>query len=130
MSADFPSAIRERVEASPLTFHESDPGTGATYPYVVAYFDGEPRSSDRECDSRVRRDHGFYTVVVGVSIAQTRAARARLMDALSDWAPTVTGRSVSKIENDGSQPAKPDPELPDRTLYIATDQWRAVSDPA
>lgn len=133
MSADFASAILERgsVPGVNLTDTAPDPTkTAVTYPYTVAYFDGEPRSSEREADVRTTRNHGFQTVTVGVSIAQVRASRQRLVDLLTDWRPTVTGRTVSKIEHDGSQVAKPDPDMPDRTLYIATDQWRAVSDPA
>jgi hypothetical protein len=101
-----------------------------TYPYVVAYFDGAPGSSDRECDVRVKRDHGWQTVTVGISEAQVDAARERLVSALTGWYPVVTGRTVSKVDHEGTQPTRPDPELPDRSLFIATDQWRAVSDPA
>ena len=133
MSADFPSAILERLSAPGVNGTDTPPDptkANVVYPYTVAYFDGEPRSSEREADVRTTRTHGFQTVTVGRSVAQVRASRDRLVDALTDWAPTVTGRTVSKIEHDGSQVTKPDPDMPDRTLYIATDQWRAVSDPA
>jgi hypothetical protein len=130
VSADFPSAILERLDAPGVNGTDTPPSpTATTYPYTVVYFDGEPRSSDREADVRITRTHGFQTVTVGRSVAQVRRSRERLVDALTDWVPTVTGRTVSKIEHDSSQLAKPDPEMPDRTLYIATDQWRAVSDP-
>lgn len=132
MSADFPAAILERLAAPGINGTDTPPVPGAegvTYPYTAVYFDGSPRSSDREADVRVRQEHGFQTVTVGVSPGQVRSSRDRLMNALTDWIPTVTGRSVSKIDNDGSQPVRPDPDMPDRSLYIATDQWRAVSDP-
>ena len=132
MSADFPSAILARISAPGVNGTDTPPdpaNTAVIYPYTVAYFDGEPRSSEREADVRVTRTHGFQTVTVGKSVAQVRASRERLVDSLTDWTPTVTGRTVSKIEHDGSQVTKPDPTMPDRTLYIATDQWRAVSDP-
>ena len=129
MSADLPAAILERLTAAPLKAFDSPPPTTTATPYVVVYFDGGPYSSDRECDSRVRRDHGWQTVTVGSSASQVRAARERLVSALSNWVPVVTGRTLSKVDHEGTQPARPDPEMPDRTLYIATDQWRAVSDP-
>ena len=129
MSATLKAAVKERVEASPLKFFGGPPVTTTAYPYVIGYFDGAPRSSDREADEWVQRTHGFQTVVVGSSEAQVDAARERLSVAIEGWRPTVDGRAFSRIENDGSQPTRPDPTMPDRTLYIATDQWRAVSDP-
>lgn len=130
MSADLPTAVLERITASPLKVFDSPPTTSTAYPYVVVYFDSAPRSSDRAADKRVRRDHGWQTTVVGSNAAQVRAALERVTAALEDWRPVVDGLSVSKVEHDGSQPTRPDSSLPDRTLYIATDQWRAVSDPA
>lgn len=132
MSADFPAAILERLDAPGVNGTDAPPKPAdpeIVYPYTVAYFDGAPRSSDREADVRVRESHGFQTVTVGTSVTQVRASRQRLRDALTDWIPVVSGRSVSKIEHDGSQPVRPDPDMPDRSLFIATDQWRAVSDP-
>lgn len=130
MSATLKAAVKERVEASPLPFFGRFPTTTTAYPYVIGYFDGAPRSSDRECDEWVQRDHGFQTIVVGSSETQVDAARERLSAALEGWVPTIDGRTSSRIQNVGTQFTRPDPDMPDRTLYIATDQWRAVSDPA
>ncbi|NUO35502.1 MAG: hypothetical protein HOQ27_10640 [Dermatophilaceae bacterium] len=129
MSADLPSAILERLTAAPLKAFDSPPPTTTTYPYVVVYFDAGVRRSDREVDVRIQREHGWQTTVVGGSASQVRAALDRGTAALEDWRPTVTGVTFSKVEHEGTQPTRPDPEMPDRTLYIATDQWRAVSDP-
>ena len=129
MSADVPAAVLERLTAAPLKAFDSPPPANTVYPYVVVYFDSAPRSSDREADMRVTRDHGWQTTVVGNNAAQVRAALERVTAALSDWRPDVAGRSCHKVEHDGSQPTRPDPAMPDRTLYIATDQWRVVSDP-
>ena len=130
MSADLPLTVLARITASPLNAFDGPPPATTVYPYVVAYFDGAPASSDREADVRVRRDHGWQTVTVGSSAAQVKAARDRLVLALSDWRPGVTGRTCHKVAHEGTQPVRPDPELPDRSLFIATDQWRVVSDPA
>lgn len=129
MSADLASAIIERLTAAPLKAFDSPPPTTEKYPYVVVYFDSGVRSSDREVDVRRTRDHGWQTTVVGSSAGQVRAAVERVANALEDWRPVVDGVSFSKVDHDGSQPTRPDPAMPDRTLYIATDQWRAVSDP-
>lgn len=128
MSADLPAAILERLTAAPLKAFDSPPPSTTATPYVVVYFDGAPLSSDREADVRVQRDHGFQSVVVGSSAPMVKNARERLVLALSDWRPTVAGRSCGKVDHDGTQPVRPDPAMPDRTLYIATDQWRVVSD--
>lgn len=130
MSADLPAAVLARIADSPLKVFDTPPPPATVTPYVVVYFDGAPFSSDREADRRVRREHGWSSVVVGGSAGQARAARERLVAALTDWRPVVDGRSFGKVGHDGTQPVRPDTDLPDRVLHIATDQWRATSDPA
>ena len=129
MSATLPDAILERLAAAPLKAFDSPPPVNTATPYVVVYFDSGVRSSDREADKRIRRDHGWMTVTVGSSASQTRAAVERLASALEDWTPDVTGVTFSKVDHEGTQPVRRDPDMPDRVLFIATDQWRAVSDP-
>jgi hypothetical protein len=129
VSATLPDAILERITAAPLKVFDTPPPSTTATPYVVVYFDSGVRSSDREADKRIRRDHGWMTVTVGSSATQTRAAIDRLTSALEDWAPTVTGVTFSKVDHEGTQPTRRDPDMPDRVLFIATDQWRAVSDP-
>ena len=129
MSATLPDAILERITAAPLKVFDTPPPSTTATPYVVVYFDSGVRSSDREADKRIRRDHGWMTVTVGSSATQTRAAIDRLTSALEDWRPDVTGVTFSKVEHEGTQPTRRDPDMPDRVLFIATDQWRAVSDP-
>ena len=131
MSADLPTAVIDKASAAGLQVRDTIPVPSketVTYPYVVVFFDSGVRTSDREGDIRVRREHGWYTTTVGTSTSQVRAALERLTGAWEDWAPTVDGRSCSKIEHD-SIIVRPDTSLADRTLFIATDQWRAVSDP-
>lgn len=130
MSADLPAAILERLTAAPLKAFDSPPPTTTVYPYVIVYFDSAPRAADRETDSRVQRDHGWQTTVVGANATQVRAALERVVTALDGWRPTVTDRTCHRVAHEGTQPTRPDPSMPDRTLYIATDQWRVVSDPA
>ena len=129
MSADLAAAILERLTAAPLKAFDTPPPTSTATPYVVVYFDSGVRSSDREADMRVTREHGWQTVTVGSSASQTRAAIERLTAALEDWSPSVDGVTFSKVEHEGTQPTRRDPDMPDRVLFIATDQWRAVSDP-
>lgn len=128
MSASTVAAIVARIKSTGLRCHDATPAT-ATYPYVVVYADSAPRSSDREADVRVQADLGWQTTVVGETPAQCRAALDRVVDALTDWRPTLAGRAFHKVEHLSSQPVRPDDDLPDRSLFIATDQWRVVSDP-
>ena len=132
MSADLPSAVIDRATTAGVVIRDTIPDPSketVRYPYVVAFFDGGVRTSDREADVRVSREHGWYTTTVGVSSSQVRSLLERLTGAWEDWIPAVDGRTVSKIEHD-SLLMRPDTSLPDRTLFIATDSWRAVSDPA
>ena len=128
MSAATVAAIVDRIAAQGLRCHEADPSS-PTYPYVVVYADGGVRSSDREADVRVTQDLGWQTTVVGESAEQCRAALDRVTAALEDWRPSVPGRVFHKVEHESSQPVRADEDLPDRSLFIATDQWRVVSDP-
>ena len=121
--------VKARIESGPLTTYDARPTT-SNYPYVVIYADGGIRTSDREADARVQRNLSWQTTVVGASAAQCRAALDRLNDRLEDWRPAPAGgRVFSKVEHTGSQPVRKDDDLSDRVLFIATDQWRMVSDP-
>ena len=51
------------------------------------------------------------------------------MPLLEGWRPVVAGRSFSKVEHLSGLPVRLDDDLPDRDLFIATDQWRVVSNP-
>lgn len=128
MSAEVVGAVVSRIKSQMLRCYDAEP-TSATYPYVVVYADGGIRSSDREADVRVQVDLGWQTTVVGESSAQCRAALDRVTAALEDWRPVVPGRTFHKVDHEGSQPVRRDADLPDRSLFIATDQWRVVSDP-
>lgn len=128
MSASTVAVIVSRIKSTGLRCHDAEPSS-PTYPYVVVYADGAPRSSDREADVRVQADQGWQTTVVGETAGQCRAALDRVVDALTDCRPTLAGRAFHKVEHLSSQPVRADDDLPDRSLFIATDQWRVVSDP-
>lgn len=130
MSAAQVAAIVARLAAQNLKggAHDSVPSS-PSYPYVVVYADGGVKSSDREADVRVRKELTWQTTVVGTSAAQCRAALDRVTAALEDYRLTVTGYTASKVEHESSQPVRPDESLPDRTVFIGTDQWSSVFDP-
>jgi hypothetical protein len=123
------AAIVARLDAAPLNAHDAQPASPA-YPYVIVYADGGISSADRVTDTLRTRSIGWQTTVVGQSAAQCRLALDRTITALEGWRPTVTGRSCSRVAHEGSQPVRKDDEFPDRLLFIATDQWRVVSEPA
>lgn len=123
-------AILARLAASGLRALETEPAAGTvTYPYVVAYFATPSIGSDRVADVRAQMTLDWQTVVVGARADQCRQALDRLNAALGDWRPAIDGRRFHKVTHEGSQPTRRDPSMPDRTLYIATDQWRVISDP-
>ena len=128
MSAPQVAAIVARLAAAPLNAYDAVPAN-PVYPYVVVYADGGVRSSDREVDIRTRKTLTWQTTVVGTSATQCRAALDRVTAALEDYRLTVTGYTASKVEHESSQPVRPDESLPDRTVFIATDQWSSVFDP-
>lgn len=128
MSAATVAAIVDHIKAQTLRCYDAHPSS-PTYPYVVVYADGGVRSSDREADIRETQTVNWQTTVVGEDTDQCRAALDRVTAALEDWRPVVAGRSFAKVEHPTSQLIRRDEEMPDRTLYIATDQWRVVSDP-
>ena len=132
VSAEHVAAIVARLagdSSAPLRVYDATPASPA-YPYVVVYADAGIGSSDREGDHRVRRTIGWQTTVVGSTSAQCRAALDRAAGRLEDWVPVVAGWSCSKVEHESSQPVRADDSLPDRVVFIATDQWSTVADPA
>lgn len=128
MSASTVAAIVARIKSTGLRCYDAEPSS-PTYPYVVVYAGSGPRSSDREADVRVQVTLDWQTTVVGETAGQCRAALDRVVDALTDWRPMVPGRSFTKVEHIDDQRVRRDDDLPDRSLCIATDQWRVVSDP-
>lgn len=130
MSAAEVGVVVARVASVPLNVYDAQPTSTAAYPYVVVYADAGIRSSDRDADVRVTRTVGWQTTVVASSAKQCRLALDALTGALEDWRPSLAGRQFSKVEHTGSQPVRKDDELPDRVLFVATDQWSVVSEPA
>jgi len=131
VSASQVAAIVARLASGPggtLRAYDATPAN-PTYPYVVVYADGGVKSSDREADIRTSKTLTWQTTVVGASATQCRAALDRVTAALEDYRLTVTGYTASKVDHDSSQPVRPDESLPDRTVFIATDQWSSVFDP-
>lgn len=123
-------AILARLTAAGLRALETEPtGTTTAYPYVVAYFATPLLTADRVADVRAQMVLDWQTVAVGARADQCRQALDRLNAALGDWRPVITGRRFHKVTHEGSQPTRRDPSMPDRNLYIATDQWRVLSDP-
>ena len=131
MSASQVAAIVARLASGPAgTLHAYDAvPSSPVYPYVVVYADGGVRSSDREADIRTSKTLTWQTTVVGTSAGQCRAALDRVTAALEDWRPVVTGYTASKVDHESAQPVRPDESLPDRTVFIGTDQWSSVFDP-
>ena len=126
MRADHLAAVKARLSVSRVNVYLSTP-TAPTYPYVVLYPDSMPRESDRLADGFEAVEGILYTVVVGVTEEQCGACLDRVSTALTGWRPTLAGRLASKIRNVGSQPVRKDDSLPDKSLFIATDQWRVAS---
>ena len=132
MSAAEVAAVVTRLKGgaeSPLNAYDAQPAS-PTYPYVIVYADGGVAYADRATDSLRSRTITFQTTVVGQSAGQCRAALDRAVAALEGWRPVVSGRACSRMRHEGSQPVRKDDEFPDRVLFIATDQWQFVSEPA
>lgn len=123
------AAVIARLTDSPLWAYDAQPTT-PTYPYVIVYADAGVGYADRSTDSLNARTITWQTTVAGQSAAQCRAALDRAVTALEGWRPTVSGRALSRVVHEGSQPVRKDDEFPDRLLFIATDQWSVVSEPA
>ena len=129
MSAAEVAAIKARIVSGGVAAHDAQPSS-PTYPYAIIYADSGVGTADRESGAMSVRSIGWQTTTVGVSAAQCRAAADRVTASLEGWRPTVAGRSLSRVAHEASQPVRADEDLPDRTLFIATDQWRVVSEPS
>ena len=122
MSADLFAAVDARLSSSTrLRVGPSD-----AYPYILTF----PSSTLTEFDlaaSRSSLDVSWQTTVVGVGREQTIAARDRVAEALRRWRPEVPGWSCHLVEHYDSQPARRDDDVPDRQVWVATDQWHFVA---
>lgn len=127
MSAALVDAVVARIKAGAdglgVTAYDGQPSS-PTYPYCIVYASAGIGSSDVEGAALSRRDLDWQTVVVGKSAAQARAAVDRVAAALEAWRPVA---GASRVVHEGSQPVRVDESMADRSLFIATDQWRVVS---
>lgn len=128
MSAAEVAAVASRVAAGGVHTWDGS-GVEPKYPYVLFYAGSDDFTATREADVSLTSFIDFQTVTVGLTPGQCRAALDVLTAQLRDYRPTVAGRSCSKVSHEGSQPVRKDAELPDRVLFIATNQWQVVSDP-
>ena len=129
MSALTVAAVLARIAgggpSTGVRAHDGDPDV-PTYPYCVVYADASVGVVERESDSLSVRVLSWQTTVVGVSAAQCRAAVDRVVAALEGWRPSSSEPSCGRVQHASSQPVRPDETVSDRTLFIATDQWRVA----
>ena len=98
------------------------------FPYTVVAVDGGRRSTERYAVAPHRSDYTIRTVVVGLSVAQVQAARDRVVAALAlRYPPSVAGRVVGRIEHVASLPPTRDLDVPDRSVFVASDNWTFTS---
>lgn len=97
------------------------------FPYTVVAVDGGRRSTERYAVAPHRSDYTIRTVVVGLSVAQAQAARDRVVAALALRHPSVAGRVVGRIEHVASLPPTRDLDVPDRSVFVASDNWTFTS---
>lgn len=96
-------------------------------PYAVLYPDGGMESStDRSLSDDVPNDLRFQVTCVGDSADQAAWLADRVAAILLTTVPTVAGRRVRPIWQDGTQPVRRDDES--TTLFIATAQYLARSE--
>lgn len=128
MSTDAVPVVMDRIEGRGLRVFDGSPSS-PTYPYVVVWASSPRRTSNRAADVRVQDSLWWQTTTVGLTAEQCRLAAARVVDALSDWTPTIEGVVSHKVDHLDSQPAARDDSLPDREVFYVTDQWRLRSSP-
>lgn len=129
MTASTLAAVLARIESGTdglgVRAHDAEPDV-PTYPYAVVHMDGGVGVSERESGDLSMRDIGWQTTVVGVTAAQCRAALDRVTAALEGWRVDPADLSCPPVQHPSSQPVRLDTEVPDRSLFIATDQWRVA----
>lgn len=100
---------------------------GAVRPYVVLYFDvSDESSADRTLDDGVPNDLRFQATTVGDSADQALLIAGKADTVLRAMRPSVPGRRVRPIRQEGSQPVRRDDVS--TALSIATAQYLARSD--
>lgn len=102
---------------------------GAAPPYAVLYPDtGIESSTDRALSDEVPNDLLFQVTAVGASAAQAALVADKVAAALLANVPTVAGRRVRPIRQEGSQLVRRDDVS--TALFIATAQYLARSESA
>jgi hypothetical protein len=129
VTAALVAAILARIKAGKsglgVTAYDAHPDA-PTYPYCVVFLGAGVGRSERESGVLSVRDVAWDTVTVGISAGQCRAAVDRVVAALEGWRPIPDDPSCPRVQHPTSQPVRPDETVSDRTLFIATDQWRVA----
>lgn len=119
--------VRATVPAT-LKVYEGRAAQNAVPPYVVFYFDTSRKGAfDRNLLNDGPRELRYQTTSVGATTDQTRWVVDKVLAALYGGVPTVPGRRVHPVIEEGGQPIQPDDTS--TGLFYATTQWLTRSDP-
>jgi hypothetical protein len=101
---------------------------GAVPPYAVFYPDtGSKSPFERNVLNDAPRDLRYQVTSVGATPEQAAWVADKVAAALWSGVPTVTGRRVWPVIEEGSQPVRPDDES--TGVFLATAQYLTRSDP-
>ena len=96
-------------------------------PFAVFYFDSGRKSAfERTLLNDAPRDLRYQTTSVGKTPEQARWVADKVAAALYGGVPSVSGRLVWPVIEEGSQPIRRDDES--LTSFLATSQWLTRSD--
>lgn len=102
---------------------------GAAPPYAVMYPDtGRKSALERNVLNEAPRDLRYQVTSVGATPEQAAWVADKVAAALWSGVPTVTGRRVWPVIDEGSQPVRPDDTS--TGIFLATAQYLSRSDPA
>lgn len=118
------------VATEPMSSAQIVSAESSVFPYVLVAVDGGRRSSQRYTVAPHHADYTVSTVAIGLSVRQVSDARARVVNSLALARPDVDGRVVSRVEHAASLPPMRDSDVPDRVIYVASDNWTFWSDAA
>jgi hypothetical protein len=128
------TAVLSLITGAGVTCHDGAVPANPTYPYAVLYCNTGAREATALTLISAHQVYDVQVTSVGATAASARIVATKVLTALLDVTPTVTGRTCWPIRLESSQPAREDRDItiPGTAThpFYAVDVYRVASVPS
>lgn len=128
------TAILGLLTSAGITCHDGAVPANPTYPYAVLYVNSGARLPSAITLASTHQVYDVQITSVGATAASARIYAEKVLSALLDVVPTVSGRTCFPTRHEAAQPVREDRDVTITTTathpFYAVDVFRVASIPA